>query len=65
MNNSAVVARIGISSMVVATRLTVREAHRSVQDRNAASPGVEHFIVFDDDFEVGEDYMTTGEEVAA
>ena len=64
-NNSAVVARIGISSFVVATGLTVREAHHNVRARNLASPGVCHSIVFDDDYAVGESYMTTGEEVAA
>ena len=62
--NSAIIATVDGECFVVATKLTVRQAHNELRRRNAECPGVVHNIVFDAGYTSGQAYAQQ-EEVAA
>ena len=64
MESSAIIATVDGETFVVATRLTIRQAHNELRRRNAECPGAQHHIVFDAGYTAGQAYEQA-QEVAA
>jgi len=64
MNNNSAVVNLN-EQMVVASGLTVREAHANVRDRRAQNPQTRYAIVFDAGYQPGDDYAADDKAVAA
>jgi hypothetical protein len=64
MNNNSAVVNLD-AAMVVASGLTVREAHANVRDRRAQNSQTRYAIVFDAGYQPGDDYTVDEKAVAA
>jgi len=66
MEMCIVVAKVGETCIVVAAKLTRREALRNVVRRNEADrDGVTFFVAADANYKVGQDWFGTAKAVAA